>query len=474
MTPHAASIAPAGPGQEDRTADKALQLNLDHSFYGTFAEIGAGQEVADWFFRVGGAAGTVAKSMSAYDMVMSDAIYGKTARYVSRERMLHMLEHEWTILIERLAPSRGHDTRFFVFADTVKARGFRDMGECHGWLGVRFQFQPGGPPNDILVHARLLDETAAQQREALGILGVNLLHAIFKNHCTPEELCESLIDGLSRRRIEIDMLKCDGPGFTGVDNRLCALILVERGLADAAMFTAAGEVVQPAEALYKKPVAALRGDFRPPTVVHLDMLAQTRALMEANGASSVAELVELTMHNLMHEGDAVDKSDFLARAQMLQALGKSVMVSSFAEFHRLSAYLRRSNGGDVGLVVGLPLLETLFEEKWYDDLEGGALEGFGRLFKQGVTLYVYPCSDDGQRRDISDARLPRVMRPLFDFLRTHNRIVGLPCGVPDALPLHAGRRPRVHPQGRPEMAHAGSQGTRSRPARRLNPARFLL
>jgi hypothetical protein len=423
-----------GPLPEERTADKALQLNLDGSFYGTFAEIGAGQEVADWFFRVGGAAGTVAKSMSAYDMVMSDAIYGKTARYVSRERLLHMLDHEWSILLERLGPVRGVDTRFFVFADTVKARGFKDLGECHGWLGVRFQFTPGGPPNDILVHARLLDESAAQQRETLGILGVNLLHAIHNNACDPDSLCKVLIDGLSRRRIEIDMLKCDGPGFHGVDNRLCALVLVERGLADAAMFTAAGEVVQAAEALYKRPVAALRGDFRPPTVVHLDMLEQTKALMESEVARDVAELAELTMHNLLHEGDSVDKSDFLARAQMLQALGKNVMVSNFAEFHRLSSYLSRSNGGRVGLVVGLPLLETLFEEKWYADLEGGALEGFGRFFKDGVTLFVYPCSENGTERTIADVRLPEAMRPLFDLLRSHQRIVSLPCGVPDALP----------------------------------------
>ena len=421
--------------QEIPTSDKALQVNLDPLFYGTFAEIGAGQEVADWFFRVGGAAGTVAKSMSAYDMVMSDAIYGKTARYVSRERLLHMLDHEWEILLERLAPVRGENTRFFVFADTVKARGFRDQGECHGWLGVRFQFEPGGPANDILLHVRLLDETAAQQREALGILGVNLMDAVHRRSCSPEDLCRRLLDGLTRKQVELDMLKCDGPGFPEVDNRLCALLLVERGLADAAMFTSSGEVVQPAEALYKKPVAALRGDFRPPTIVHLDMLARSREVMEKNGGGrGVAELAELTMKNLLHLGDTVDKSDFLARAEMLQALGKSVMVSNFAEFHRLSAYLRRSNGDEVGLVVGLPLLETLFEEKWYADLEGGALEGFGRLFKDGVTLHVYPCFEGGRERALGEARLPEAMRPLFDFLMAHGRIIGLPCAVPEALP----------------------------------------
>jgi hypothetical protein len=346
-----------------------------------------------------------------------------------------MLDHEWEILLERLAPVRGENTRFFVFADTVKARGFRDQGECHGWLGVRFQFEPGGPANDILLHVRLLDETAAQQREALGILGVNLMDAVHRRSCSPEDLCRRLLDGLTRKQVELDMLKCDGPGFPEVDNRLCALLLVERGLADAAMFTSSGEVVQPAEALYKKPVAALRGDFRPPTIVHLDMLARSREVMEKTGGGrGVAELAELTMKNLLHLGDTVDKSDFLARAEMLQALGKSVMVSNFAEFHRLSAYLRRSNGDEVGLVVGLPLLETLFEEKWYADLEGGALEGFGRLFKDGVTLHVYPCFEGGRERALGEARLPEAMRPLFDFLMAHGRIIGLPCAVPEALP----------------------------------------
>jgi hypothetical protein len=299
---------------------------------------------------------------------------------------------------------------------------------------MRFQFEPGGPASDVLLHVRLLDESAAQQREALGMLGVNLIDAVHRRRCSPEDLCQTLLDGLTRKRVELDMLKCDGPGFHDVDNRLCALLLVERGLADAAMFTSAGEVVQPAEALYKKPVAALRGDFRPPTVVHLDMLARTRELMESGGGSPVAELAELTMNNLLHRGDTVDKSDFLARAEMLQALGKSVMVSNFAEFHRLSAYLRRSNGAEVGLVVGLPLLETLFEEKWYDDLEGGALEGFGRLFKDGVTLHVYPCHEDNRQRSLVEARLPVAMRPLFEFLLAHQRIVGLPCAVPEALP----------------------------------------
>ena len=423
------------PGGEGRTPDKALQINLDTSFYGTFAEIGAGQEVADWFFRVGGAAGTVAKTMSAYDMVMSDAIYGKARRYVSRERLLHMLDHEWRIILERLGPVRGESTRFFVFADTIKARGFRDQGECHGWVGVRFQAQPQGPPSDILIHVRLLDETAAQQRETIGALGVNLMHAAFSQVFDPDDLAAALCDGLSRRRIELDVLKVDGPAFAKADNRLCALLLVEKGMADAAMFTADGEVVQPDERLYRKPICVLRGDFRPPTVVHLDMLRQARTMLEGKLETGVAELMELSMHNLLVRGDTVDRSDFLARAQMLQALGKDVMVSNFAEFHRLSAYLHRQRGPAVGIVLGLPLLETLFDESWYSDLEGGLLEGFGRLFKQGVTLFAYPASEDGVVRTLAEVRIADWLRPVFDFLSRRALIQPIPCGVPEALPF---------------------------------------
>jgi hypothetical protein len=430
------SLPSATPGRgESRTADKALRINLDTGFYGTFAEIGAGQDVADWFFRVGGAAGTVAKTMSAYDMVMSDAIYGKTARYVSRERLHHMLDHEWEIILSRLGPVRGDSTRFFVFADTVKARGYRDQGECHGWIGIRFQDTPLAPPSDIVLHARLLDETTALQREALGTLGVNLVHAAFTCEHDPERLVGSLLDGLSRRRIEIDMLKLGGPAFPGNDNRLCALLLVERGLADAAMFTAQGEVVQPGERLHRRPVCVLRGDFRPPTVVHLDMLAQARATLERQLGTDCAELMELSMHNLLaHEGTVV-KSDFLARAEMLQALGRDVMVSNFAEFHRLAAYLHRQGGPAVGIVLGLTLLETLFDESWYADLEGGILESFGRLFKKGVTLLAYPAGDGSRLRHLDAAAIAPGLAPLFDFLRRRNHILPVPCGVPDALPF---------------------------------------
>src|SRR5687767_5095203 len=234
------------------THQKALQINLDPNKYGTFAEIGAGQEVARWFFRVGGAAGTIAKTISAYDMTISDAIYGASERYVSRKRLFTMLDHEYERLLERLDPKRGATTRFFVFADTVTARSYMRLDECHGWMGVRFQAQPKAAPSQVIIHVRMLDRENVQQQEALGIMGVNLIYGALHHFGNPTEFITSLMDNLTSERVEVDMIKFAGPDFPSIDNRLMSLQLVEQGLTNAAMFTADGEVVQPAEVLYKK------------------------------------------------------------------------------------------------------------------------------------------------------------------------------------------------------------------------------
>src|SRR5439155_3698561 len=258
------------------TRQKALALNLDKSKYGTIAEIGAGQEVARWFFLVGGAAGTIAKSVSAYDMAVSDAMYGSAQRYVSRQRLLAMLEHEFSQLLERLGSAKGDGTAFFAFADTVATRSYTHQGDGRGWMGVRLQSRPLEVPSDIIVHVNLKDTTATRQQEALGVLCVNLIHGAHYRHAEPEALIGSLMDELSRERVDVDMIKFSGPAFAAVDNRLMSLQLVEQGLTDAAMFTAAGEVVQPSEVLYKKPVLAERGSFRPATKLTLDLLERAR------------------------------------------------------------------------------------------------------------------------------------------------------------------------------------------------------
>lgn len=322
---------------------KALRINLDPSTYGVFAEIGAGQEVARWFFRVGGAAGTIAKTMSAYDMTVSDAIYGQCERYVSRQRLHTMLEREYGLLIERLNAKRGDTTRFFVFSDTVAAKSYRGTGDCHGWLGVRFQSDPHSEPSQIIIHVRMLDRENVQQQEALGVMGVNLVFAALYLHSRPEELLESLLDGLTTERVEVDMVKVTGPAFFDVDNRVLSLRLVQLGLTQAAMFRADGEVVQPADALDKKSILVSRGSFRPVTKVTLDMLkcAKAQFVQEPKVAGEdIVVLMEMTMKNLTTES-GIDAKDFLDRVDLLSALGQTVLISNYGEFHRLATYLFR-------------------------------------------------------------------------------------------------------------------------------------
>src|SRR5581483_700753 len=286
------------------TLHKALALNLDTTKYGTFAEIGAGQEVAGWFFHAGHAAGTVAKSVSAYDMKVSDSIYGTTARYVSRERLESMLEHEYAELLERLDAKRGENTNFFVYADTVATRRRTQTETGHGWLGIRFQHQPRHAPSEIIIHAKMLDQEVLGQQAALGIFGVNLVYAAFQMWWDPIRLLNSLREGLTGGRGEVDLVKLSGPAFEQVDNRLISLQLVELGLTNAAMFTAQGEVVQPGEVLYHKAVLIERGSFRPITNVTLDMLDRAKKQIQVDNPSDAGDcvvLMEMTLSNLMEE-----------------------------------------------------------------------------------------------------------------------------------------------------------------------------
>src|SRR4051812_20148631 len=309
------------------TNKKAFQINLDAKKYGTFAEIGAGQEVARRFFQVGGAAGTVAKTMSAYDMTFSDAIYGPTDRYVGRVRLQTMLEREYDLLIERLDKKLGIHRTFFVFADTVAARSFKERNESHGWLGVRFQSQPRGQPSQIIVHVRLLDKANVEQQEALGVIGVNLLHGAF--YCRdPEKLISSLQENLAPGRIEVDMIKFSGPLFQTVDNRLMSLQLVSQGLTDAVMFKADGETVQPAEVFYKKAILVERGSFRPVTYATNDMLDGARRVFLKQCDCSMEDievLMEMTGEICRADGD-LDRDVFLARVDILRALGRTVLI----------------------------------------------------------------------------------------------------------------------------------------------------
>jgi hypothetical protein len=422
-------------GEKLDTNQKALQINLDGRRYGTFAEIGAGQEVARWFFRVGGAAGTVAKTISAYDMAVSDAIYGPTDRYVSRRRLKAMLDYEYDLLLERLEDKRGARTAFFAFANTVATR----KEEGQGWLGIKFQAESGADPSEIYIHVRMLDKETVRQQEALGVIGVNLVHGAFYFHREPDVLIRSLLDSLTWERVEVDMIRFAGPAFAHVDNRLMALQLVKEGLTEAAMFTAQGEAIQWAEVLYKKPVLVQRGSFRPVTKATLDVLERGLEQFvqepELKGEQPVV-LMEMTLRHLA-TGGIIDATDFLQRAETLRALGRTVLVSNFRRFHRLASYLSRYTQRPIGIALGASNLKEIFDESFYNQSEGGLLGGLGQLFKNPARLYVYPHLELGSGELVTADNFapPPHLKHLYAYLLENRYIQSIGKFDPKLVPI---------------------------------------
>lgn len=425
------------------SSQKALQINLDAKKYGTFGEIGAGQEVVRWFFHVGKASGTVAKTISAYDMAISDAIYGPSDRYVSRMRLQSMLDHEFGLLLQRLDKTIGDRRTFFAFADTVTTRHIAKEGEegGHGWLGIKFQTTPRSEPCTIIIHARMLDWETSRQQEAVGILGVNLIYGAFYQHLEPERLIGSLLDSLSFQRVEVDMIKFSGPAFNGLDNRLMALQLVQQWLTEAAMFTADGETVIPGELLYKKPVLLERGSFRPLTNPMLDMLERAREMFVQQPAlkdDPPVVMFEMTLRQLQ-VGDTIDHRDFLDRVDTLGALGKPVLISNFLRYHRLVTYLSRHTQKPIGLPIGLVRLRDVMDEKFYTDMPGGLMESLGQLFKNGAKMYVYPSLDKktGKLTTAENLEVPANLRHLYAHLLENKFIEGITTYNPDALKIYS-------------------------------------
>lgn len=404
--------------------EKALQINLDDQRFGTFAEIGAGQEVVRWFFHAGRASATVAKTISAYDMAISDSLYGPTEHYVSRVRLESMLHREYGQLVERLGATRGGNTKFFVFADTAATHSSRRLEAGHGWLGVRFQAQAGAEPSEIIAHIEMLDRLTVNQQEAVGLAGVNLLHGAFYYQDDPGSLIATLLDGLGRHRVEVDMIKFSGPAFHAVDNRLISLQLVEQGLTDAVMFSADGEVVQPSETLSQRPVLIERGSFRPITKVVRDVIDRAREQLQDDcQLSNPAVLMEMTLNNLT-SGRSIDHQDFLARVDILGALGYLVMISNYTTFDRVTQYLRNYTREQIGMAVGIPTLRQIFEEKYYAELNGGLLEGLGRLFNGAVKLLVYPTvePDSGNLTTVETLQVAGKITNLYLYLRQNGFI----------------------------------------------------
>ncbi|MES2731321.1 MAG: TonB-dependent receptor [Bacteroidota bacterium] len=410
---------------------KALKINLSRKIYGSFAEIGAGQEVASIFFKAGGASGTIAKTISAYDMTFSDAIYGieESGRYVVESRLTKMLNREYNLVEMRLGEKRGADTTFFAFANTVVTINYQKTNEAHGWVGLRFQLTPRGPFNDAIIHVRMHDNNSLLQQQALGVIGVNLIYACFYFPHSPEALLKSLMDELSPDNIEIDMVRITGPDFPHVDNRLLSLQLVKNGFTNAALFGPDGNVLQPSEALYKKNILALRGRFRPVTHVNMDMLKKgTEQFFQEPDVdpARVVVLSELTLSSL-RTGDEIDEKDFLDRVDILCSLGQTVLISNYQEYYKLVAYLSQMTRLKIGLVLGFSNLEYIFEEKYYESLPGGILESFATLFSRKVKLFVYPMQnpETNEIRNCKNFKLPPHLVDLYEYLIVNDKLEDL-------------------------------------------------
>lgn len=420
---------------------KALQINLNPHVYGTFAEIGAGQEVVRHFFRAGGASGTIAKAMSAYDKDFSDAIYGKEGkgRYVCKPRLQKMLEHEYGLFEERLDRKDHPDKTFFAFADTVTTINYQKTVQGHGWMGIRFQLRPDSEPNDIILHIKMHENDAKYQSETIGVLGVNLCYGAYHFHEDPVRLLKSLYDDLQRDQLEIDMIQFSGPDFEGVDNRLMSLHLVKNKMTEAVIFGHDGNNLHPSQVLYKKNILAIRGSFRPVTKVNIEMitLGYKQFLEERKVDKDKLEvLFEITLNNLSAEGE-IDEQDFLDRADILCSLGQTVLVSNYQKYYKLAQYLSSFTKERMGFIMGVNNLMQIFNDKYYRNLDGGILEAFGILHQRDIKIYLYPMQETTSSQLITSSNLPvhPRIKPLYDALVFNRRIVDMDDYTPEFLQI---------------------------------------
>lgn len=449
------------------TDQKALEINLDASIYGTFAEIGAGQEAARIFFKVGAAAGTIAKTMSAYDKVYSDEIYGAepSGRYVCQSRLYKMLDHEYKLMEERLQRQKPN-TNFFVFADTIAALDYRRTVSGNGWLGLRFQLSPDGKPNDLVIHVRMLDRDAQQQAGAIGILGVNIVYACYRYMDNPQTLVRSLNDGL-HGRIVIDMIRLTGPDFTDVDNRYLSLLLVQHGLTEVAMFGPDGDNLHGSEFLYRKALMVARGHYKPPTLVSVDAIRSSFAqfVAERDVEESDAHIMcELTLDNLIVDGE-ISRTDFLERAKALNAIGQSVIVSNCVNHQRLINYLSEFKISKLGLVIGAHELLEIMTQKYYQNRDGNLLVAFGELFTRNIRIYLYPAFASADSDLLLTSRtlpVPEGIKFLYQYLLESQHIVDVtgynaellhifPQNVLEVIRTHASGWEDALPEPLPEM-----------------------
>ncbi|WP_336069390.1 TonB-dependent receptor [Mesoflavibacter sp. CH_XMU1404-2] len=419
--------------------DKALRINLNENIYGTFAEIGAGQETVRHFFRAGGASGTIAKAMSAYDKNFSDAIYGieEDRRYVTEARLRKMLQHEYRLIEERIGRENNPHRMFFSFANTVATIDFAKKYKGHGWVGIKYQIDPEDKEvNEIILHIRFKENDARLQQETLGILGTNLIYGAFYKYNEPKKLLRYLYDHLDKDQLEIDTINFTGPVFKDVDNRLMSLQLVKNGMTDAVMFAPDGNNVLPARVLYKKNILALRGSFRPVTKVNMDMYHKSLEMFIKENKvdeDKTQVIFEITLSNLRAEGE-IDEQDFMDRARLLCSLGQTVLISNFQEYYKLVEYFSQYTKNRMGLAMGVNNLVDIFDEKYYRHLSGGILEAFGKLFFKDLRVYLYPMeNEDGTITTSDNLKVHPRMKELYKFFKYNGKVVDITDYDPSTL-----------------------------------------
>jgi hypothetical protein len=423
---------------------KALRINLNSHIYGTFAEIGAGQETVRHFFRAGGASGTIAKAMSAYDKVFSDAIYGseEDRRYVTESRLRKMLHYEIDLIEDRLHREEHPDRIFFSYANTVTTIDFAKKFKGHGWIGIRFQMDPLEDYNEIVVHARFKQTDSRLQQETLGMLGVNLIYGAFYMNENPKELLKSFYDNIEKDTIEIDMVDFSGPRFMYVDNRLMSLYLVRNEMTNAVMFNPDGNNLLPAHVLYKKNILALRGSFRPVTRVNMEIYEESKKLFFNENRvdkENTQVIFEITLANLRSEGGKINERDFLDRAEILCSLGQTVMITNFQEYYKLVDYFSEFTKARMGLAMGVFNMIEIFDEKYYRDLSGGILEAFGKLFYKDLKVYLYPLKDPdtGEIIDSKNLKVHPRLKELYKFFKSNGRIIDVEDFDPEILDYYS-------------------------------------
>ncbi|WP_127845363.1 TonB-dependent receptor [Psychroflexus aestuariivivens] len=411
--------------------DKSLRINLNENIYGTFAEIGAGQETVRNFFRAGGSSGTIAKTMSAYDKDFSDAIYGveEDRRYVTESRLHKMIDHETQLIEDRIHRSKHPNKLFFTYANTVATIDFAKRYKGHGWVGIKYQLKPNAEYNKIVLHIRFKENDARLQQNTLGILGTNLIYAAYYAHNNPKQILKDLYDHLHKDQIEIDTINFSGPDFEDVDNRLMSLQLVKNGMTEAVMFSPDGNNILPAKALYKKNIIALRGSFRPVTKVNMDIYETALDLFKKEKKvkqDNIQPVFEITLSNLRSEGE-INEEDFMDRAKLLCALGHTVMISNFQEYYKLVEYFSNYTKERMALAMGVNNLIDVFDEKYYRHLSGGILEAFGKLFFKDLRVYLYPYKDPktGKITNSDNLKVHPRMKELYKFFKYNGRVVDI-------------------------------------------------